>query len=147
MNTCIECAQEKPWSEFYAHKQMSSGYLNICKECHKGRMKVRARMNPSVQEYDRERAKLPHRKEMHARNCKRWREENPLGYQAHTAVSNAVRTGRLKRLPCEFCGDERVHAHHKDYSKPLDVIWLCAKCHNRLHANFPELEGKMKGAA
>lgn len=147
MNTCIECTQEKPWDEFYAHPEMASGYLNICKECHKARMKTRSRTNPAVQEYDRKRAKLPHRKEVQLKNTKRWREENPAAYRAHSAVGNAVRDGKLAKLPCEFCGETRVHAHHKDYSKPLDVIWLCAKCHNRLHANFPELEGKMKGVA
>ena len=74
----------------------------------------------------------------------RWREENPLAYRAQTAVSNAVRDRRLFKEPCALCGDENVHAHHKDYSKPLEVIWLCPKCHHRLHAAFPELEGKRK---
>jgi ribosomal protein S27AE len=59
-------------------------------------------------------------------------------------VGNAVRNGRLTKEPCLFCGEEKVHAHHRDYSKPLDVIWLCPKCHNRLHAAFPETEGERK---
>jgi len=61
-------------------------------------------------------------------------QENKAAYVARYKLSNAVRDGRVKRLPCEFCGDEKVHAHHDDYSKPLDVIWLCPKCHRRLHA-------------
>ncbi|RUU22662.1 hypothetical protein EN883_18610 [Mesorhizobium sp. M7A.F.Ca.AU.002.06.1.1] len=73
-----------------------------------------------------------------------WREENPVAYKAQTAVSNAVRDGRLFKQPCEFCGDDEVHAHHRDYTKPLEVVWLCPKCHHRLHALFPELEGKKK---
>ncbi|TIX28948.1 MAG: hypothetical protein E5V35_00095 [Mesorhizobium sp.] len=73
-----------------------------------------------------------------------WREENPVAYRAQTAVSNAVRDGRLFKQPCEFCGDDEVHAHHRDYTKPLEVVWLCPKCHHRLHALFPELEGKKK---
>lgn len=146
MAVCIECAAEKPSGEFYAHPQMANGHVNVCKDCHKMRMRVRRRTNPSVQEYDRARAKTPDRKERHAAYEKVWRDRNPLAYKAHYLCTNAVRDGRLKRLPCEFCGREDVHAHHKDYSKPLDVIWLCPKCHHRLHAAFPELEGKRKTA-
>ncbi len=107
-------------------------------------MRFRSRTNPRVQEYDRERSKQPHRLKKFAEYSKAWREQNPLAYKAHCAVNNAVRDGRLIKTPCEFCGDPKVHGHHKDYSRPLDVIWLCAKCHNRLHAAFPELEGQRK---
>jgi hypothetical protein len=47
-------------------------------------------------------------------------------------VSNAIRTGRLARQGCEVCGD-RAHAHHDDYSKPLDVRWLCSQHHTDHH--------------
>lgn len=71
--------------------------------------------------------------------------ENPTAYRAHTAVGNALRDGKLERMPCEVCGTgDKVHAHHKDYAKPLEVVWLCARCHHRLHALFPELEGVNK---
>lgn len=135
---CKYCSQSKVRSEFYA----SSG--RKCKECVKRAVRDRARTDPKVREYDRNRAKTPDRKAKAREITKRWREENPLGYTAHSAVSNAVRDGRLSKLPCEFCGDHRVHAHHKDYSKPLEVIWLCPKCHHRLHALFPEVEGANK---
>src|SRR6185312_3724336 len=98
--------------------------------------------NPKVQEYDRARAKLPHRK-THIRNIsKSWREKHPLAYQAQTAVGNAIRDGKLRKGPCSICGTtDGVHAHHRDYTRPLDVTWLCPKCHHRLHATFPELSG------
>ncbi len=147
MALCIECSAEKPATEFYAHPQMASGHVNVCKECHKHRMKVRSRTNPAVQEYNRERAKTPERKQHSRQITKRWREQNPVAYKAHSLVSYAVREGKLSRLPCEFCGTTKVHAHHKDYSKPLEVVWLCAKCHHRLHAVFPELEGKAKASS
>lgn len=63
------------------------------------------------------------------------RIENEEKYKARTAVSNALRDGRLIKQPCEHCGaTEKVQAHHNDYSKPLDVEWLCFKCH-REHAH------------
>jgi len=49
-------------------------------------------------------------------------------------VYNAVKKGVLKRGVCKECGsDKYVHAHHEDYSKPLDVIWLCALHHVKIH--------------
>lgn len=147
MPICIECAGEKPSSEYYAHPKMTAGHVNVCKECHKSRMRTRARINPAVQEYDRQRYQRPERKADGAERAKQWRQRNPSAYRAHTEVGNAIRSGRLKKLPCEFCSREDVHAHHRDYSKPLEVIWLCPKCHQRLHALFPETEGKMKAEA
>jgi hypothetical protein len=52
---------------------------------------------------------------------------------ARIAVSNARRTGTLIALPCQECGAKRVHAHHEDYSKPLEVIWLCPTHHSMRH--------------
>jgi hypothetical protein len=48
-------------------------------------------------------------------------------------VYKALKAGRLERKPCEVCGNIKAHAHHSDYNKPLDVIWLCAKHHKEWH--------------
>lgn len=54
---------------------------------------------------------------------------------ATKTVFRAVHNGRLLREPCEKCGSTlMVEAHHEDYSKALDVEWLCHKCHMALHA-------------
>lgn len=58
---------------------------------------------------------------------------------AHEAVHQAVFHGRLQKpQACSGCGaaSERaaLHGHHRDYSKPLDVIWLCGRCHRREHS-------------
>jgi len=59
--------------------------------------------------------------------------------RARARVRYAVKTGRLIPQPCEVCGvepyrNERryVQAHHEDYSKPLDVRWLCPRHHGAL---------------
>ena len=58
---------------------------------------------------------------------------HPEKRKAHTAVSNAIRDGRLARRPCGVCGNARSHAHHEDYSAPLDVMWLCQEHHTARH--------------
>ncbi len=67
------------------------------------------------------------------------RRENPDKTRAGALVNNAIRKGQLMRSPCEVCGtDERVDAHHDDYTRPLDVRWLCRSHHLRWHAKHGE---------
>lgn len=138
---CRACATEKTLGEFY------SGVPSRCKDCHKAAMKIRRLTDPSVREYDRKRAKTPERKAAAREITIRWRAEHPIAYLAQTAIGNALRDGKILKQPCALCGTDRnVHAHHQDYSKPLDVKWLCAKCHHRVHATFPELGGHFQAA-
>lgn len=61
------------------------------------------------------------------------RAKNPEKYLAHTMVGNAIRDGRLIRQPCQVLGcDKKAEAHHDDYSKPLDVQWLCFRHHREI---------------
>ena len=46
----------------------------------------------------------------------------------------AVKIGRLIPKPCEVCGESSVEKHHTDYSRPLDVTWLCSAHHKATHA-------------
>lgn len=55
--------------------------------------------------------------------------------RARHLVTRAIKTGRLKRGPCEVCGALDVHAHHDDYDKPLQVRWLCQQHHQAHHNN------------
>lgn len=62
------------------------------------------------------------------------RPETPEQRKAHLKVQNAIKRGRLVKQPCERCGTiKNVQAHHEDYTKPLDVMWLCAKHHKERH--------------
>jgi ribosomal protein S27AE len=65
-----------------------------------------------------------------------WAKRQPMKRAAHQAVTYAIRAGNLERKPCERCGSERSQAHHEDYSKKLDVRWLCASCHKMEHRKY-----------
>jgi len=41
--------------------------------------------------------------------------------------------GKIKRRPCQVCGESLVEPHHQDYNKPLAVVWLCRRHHMELH--------------
>lgn len=89
-----------------------------------------------INERRRQRAKEARQKT--AAKTRRERKLYPEKYQARTAVSNALQEGRLtKPDTCEDCGEPTksrdLHGHHEDYSKPLDVEWLCATCHGKRH--------------
>ena len=57
------------------------------------------------------------------------------------AIANVYQSrGLLAPQPCETCGAEQAEKHHDDYSKPLDVRWLCVKCHLALEGKVPAPE-------
>lgn len=60
-------------------------------------------------------------------------EEMRLRANARSYANVYLRRGKLKKKPCERCGDPKVQMHHEDYSQPLQVKWLCRKCHLQLH--------------
>lgn len=151
MKQCFKCQRELPLSDFYKHKQMTDGHLNKCKECAKKDAKeVRGKNIDYYREYDRnrpnarernrkflaaekERLKDPAYREKRNALKKRWAEENTIKRAAHIITGNAIRDGKLIKQPCEKCGELKVEAHHYDYSRPLEVNWLCKKCHAEHH--------------
>jgi len=134
MKKCFKCGAEKPYTEFYRHKQMADGHIGKCKDCTKIDVrKNRADKVEYYRQYDVKRYQSdPFVRKRIIASSKRWREINPDKYKAHNAVSNAIRDDRLRKEPCEVCGAKNVHGHHDDYSKPLEVRWLCP-VHHRAH--------------
>ncbi len=63
-----------------------------------------------------------------------YKESNREKVIARTAVMHAKKCGELIQRPCVSCSNPNSEAHHEDYSKPLDVIWLCSACHGRQHS-------------
>jgi len=66
-------------------------------------------------------------------------------YHARQMVLQAIRYGELIKKPCEVCNStENVEAHHDDYRKPLDVMWLCIRHHDERHMELDEAEKSNK---
>lgn len=133
---CFKCEQIKPLSQFYHHSEMFDGHLGKCKECTKVDVAINRRLNIKYyQGYERDRSKLKKRADNRKRVTTKKRKEFPPYQRAHNAVARAIANGKLKREPCQMCGTEKfVHAHHDDYTKPLEVMWLCAQHHAARHS-------------
>lgn len=152
---CRQCGKVQPLDNFYLHPKMWDGRLNKCHECIKLNVRRHRERNiDAIRAYDRKRGLSAKRKRANRERYKNrtpeqiaadwaarkdWRAKNKDRRSAHIAVGNAIRDGKLKRKPCERCGTKkRIRAHHEDYTKPLDVIWLCRKCHGERHREINE---------
>lgn len=140
MKTCFKCGEAKPLSDFYRHSQMSDGHLGKCKECAKADTLENRRSKAGYyKEYERKRQQTVARREKKAGYWKTWAKKHPNKLRANRKLNYAVSTGRIVKSPCSVCGvDGPVEAHHEDYGKPLDVVWLCVKHHRALHKQEQE---------
>lgn len=130
---CSKCDTEKPVADFGKWSHSIDGLQRMCKLCtnsynrkdyNKNLEKIRAK-----RKIERTTDTF---KEKHKVRYLRHRTVNPQKYKARYTLNNALRAGKIVRLPCEECGG-KAQAHHDDYSKPLIVKWLCFKHHRILH--------------
>jgi protein-arginine kinase activator protein McsA len=77
----------------------------------------------------------------------KYQKNNIEKNKAHDAVAKALIRGDLvKPLDCERCNrKKRLHAHHPNYTKRLEVSWLCADCHKFVHKALRTAFGIEKG--
>lgn len=135
--TCFKCDVAKPLTEFYQHPRMADGHLNKCKKCtrYDARVNRRLRIDYYVA-YDRRR----YHEGRHSPT------RSPEKRAVDRIFRAALQSGKIKRLPCEMCGDPKSEGHHPDYSKPLDVMWLCRKHHRDVHRTLEEPDDKYDAA-
>lgn len=142
---CTKCGELKPLSDYSPKKTTKLGVQPSCKECAARWYRERYNNNPAMRE-----AKKAYSRENPSRAAKdKWRRNNVETERAkgrrqakepeslvRKQLNNAIRSGAIKRQPCEVCGEERAQGHHHDYNRPLDVNWLCVLHHNAWHRVF-----------
>lgn len=136
MKRCSNCGAEKPLDQFQIRKASKDGRTASCKECLRERDRVRNTVEHRVlarKEYAQGKGKEV------CNACKiRYIEKNPKKRFVHIKTGNAIRDGKLLKRPCEVCASENVQAHHCDYDKPLEVMWLCPIHHEEWHRQYGE---------
>lgn len=60
-------------------------------------------------------------------------EEQKLKIRVRDKVRRMIKRKLLIVFPCEVCGEIKSQAHHDDYSKPLNIRWLCQAHHSEHH--------------
>ncbi len=132
---CHACGIVKLVSEFNRRTDRD-GYRSKCKEClYRAAYAYRASHREMYRQYCRveRKANRPH-ENFKARLRYNLDPEYKVKNRARAAVYRAIKRGNLIKGPCSSCGtDKAVQGHHHDYSKPLDVHWLCYHCHMKEH--------------
>jgi hypothetical protein len=135
MKICRTCSKSKPLSEFYTHPTTADRLFLDCKACHKS-------LVLSYRATNRDRLNVAARIARATETAKAKRRAYRASYKAshrhkdlaRHAVNNGIRDGSLERKPCAECGAPDTEAHHEDYTKPLEVVWLCRKHHGLRHS-------------
>lgn len=128
MRQCNKCLLTKEDGDFYP------SIPNQCKSCRAEYERTYRRLNADrLNQRDRDRWKNdPERRKQTALRTEKARKKYPDRHNARMKVKRAIKSGRMTRPEtCSVClqGDVRIEGHHEDYSKPLDVIWMCRRCH------------------
>jgi hypothetical protein len=127
---CFKCGEQKPLDAFYAHPDTADGRLGKCVVCAKADVAQNyAAKRERYSAYDQRRTATEARRMQKSQAQRTYRLRWPGKIAARRAVRSALRRGDLVRQPCSVCGAAKTQAHHTDYSKPLDVEWLCFRCH------------------
>ena len=154
MKVCSKCKEEKSLDGFYKDKSTKDGYNYKCKDCRRKADQDRRESDPvwhirrKLQNslyHENNREKIAARKKewfssdvgklSMAKSGKRWRKKNSHKKRAQDLVYLAVKRGEIiPKEKCEACKSmKKIEAHHPDYKEPLQVLWLCNRCHIRLH--------------
>lgn len=144
MKTCTKCGAEKSLDAFGPNKQSKDGLRHACRACTQRAWRDWRNRNLEKQrarERDWARSNYPKYAARRAERQRERRAERPERLEANIAIQRQLERGAMVRPDhCEDCGRESlIQAHHPDYSKPLDVEWLCSGCHGRRHAAQGEI--------
>lgn len=125
--TCSTCKKEKSIADFYYFPSRGD-YSRSCKVCDREKVSRRYYQNrvcrlAEIRKYQ----KTKRGKAVNIKTQKDMYAKYPLKFSARHRFNYALKTGKVTRKPCQVCG-QVAEAHHPDYSKPYEVIWLC-----RLH--------------
>lgn len=134
---CVDCGEYKRRSDYHKRRARFNGLLVYCKDC--ATRRNRAAWQKDI-EHSRELSRVSSSRSYNKRKPKQ--KSRPYKWSVERAARDAVREavykGRTTKPDnCERCGSKTpkhlLHGHHHDYTKKLDVEWLCPRCHGKDH--------------
>jgi len=144
---CAKCGELKALDKYYKDIRASHGVYARCKSClveydrtkeGRDRLKVRREKYKATDKFKETKRKYnltDKAKSLDKIRKAKWQKANPVKSRAHKKVRYALDSGKLDKPDnCQICGTDCIpNGHHEDYSKPLDVIWVCNQCHVDIH--------------
>jgi len=138
---CSKCGVVRPLDDYYLSKSGADGLMSQCKPCTRERARAHRAAHPEqaanrfrpADAGSQQRYRQRHAEAIKGRQ-RRWYAANREKRAAQNQVYRAVSRGDLVRpATCGRCGAGNclIEASHNDYSRPLEVEWLCSSCHRR----------------
>ncbi len=122
LKLCRKCDTRKPLSHFSKLSANTKNGRNAhCRDCFSNFHKVYRKKTSS---------------NISAKYNRDSRKRHPEKFKARAKLAYAIKIGKIiKPTQCSKClsCSGKLHGHHHDYEKPLDVTWLCNKCHGEEH--------------
>lgn len=149
---CTACLVAKPTHEFAMEGERQRKQCRECMRAKRRTPKRRALRNAMMRKAQskaarnasvRKRQGLESVRISQRKKSKRQAAKYPEKAKVKRLVRSAIEAGHLIRpLACGLCntipkpargGRTAIHAHHPDYTKPLEIQWLCQQCHTNVH--------------
>jgi len=139
---CAECLSEYKRKHYQANKEYyKNKSRKWAKENHERVKENRVRYYlENAERLRSQKREYSRRPEVVARQTERFREYRKdedflMREKARGILNKRIQSGKIiNPNKCSECGEEGYsEAHHEDYSRPLDVIWLCKLCHEEIH--------------
>lgn len=132
--TCSNCKREKDLSDFQKNKNNKDGLCSRCRDCNNAFKRLDRQLRPNARERDRRNyyASEERRKVIRRGAAK---SVSPLKTLANRLLHLKIKKGEIIRpTECSYCGEAygKIEAHHPDYHKPYEVVWVCVRCHRIL---------------
>ena len=73
---------------------------------------------------------------------RRSREKDKKSWKAyiHNRCEYIIKKENLRPKECPICWwDIRISAHHPNYDKPHEIVFVCSPCHRKIHAWLLEI--------
>lgn len=150
--TCKKCKISKSLESFHIKSKSYDGREFRCKQCksesdkqyvEENKEKVYERNRKASSKYIAQRkqyGQTTRGKEARAKALANYVKHFPEKALARRIFQNAMQSRKIVKLPCEVCGSDKAEGHHDDYSKPLDVRWLCRQHHKQFHKMLKDHE-------